>query len=97
WRAQRCRGPGCRRSKRRYFRPQSIAVWIAGNLVLGSAALSIIVFFTGRFVAISKPLFVAIFLVCLASGALRLRKNFPEWRIVPSSPSLWILAAIGAL
>ena len=80
-----------------YFRPQSIAVWIAGNLVLGSAALSVIVFFTGLFVAISKPLFVAIFLVCLASGAWRLRKNLPEWRPASSSLSLWILTVIGAL
>jgi len=80
-----------------YFRPQNLAVWIAGNLVLGSAALSVVIFFTGRFVAISKPLFVAIFLVCLVSGLLRFRKNLPEWRIAPSLPSLWILAAIGML
>lgn len=80
-----------------YFRPQSAVVWIAGNLVLGSAALSVIVFFTGRFIAISKPLFVAIFLVCLASGLLRLRKNLPDWRIAPSGLNLWILTAIGML
>ena len=78
-----------------YFRPRNIGVWIAGNLVLGSAGLSVVVFFAGRFIAISRPLFVAIFLVCIASGLLRLRKSLPDVRIAPSSLSLWILTVLG--